>query len=98
MKAAIGLVLALALTLSVVPAIVGDNTLHAFSTLSAAEQASLGPLPDDQLAAVEGAASPGGLVISVQVAVQPQINVCALCANVVQTNIGDIAQGVRVSR
>jgi hypothetical protein len=87
-KAAIGLVLALVLTLSVVPAIVGDHTFHAFSTLSATEQASLAPLPDDQLAAVEGAARRGVLIISVQVAVQPQINVCAVCEDVLQTNIG----------
>jgi hypothetical protein len=53
MKGVIGLALAFALTLSVVPAIAGD-TFHAFSTLPAAARASLAPMPDAQLAAVEG--------------------------------------------
>jgi hypothetical protein len=53
MKIAIGTVLALALTLAGVPAF-ADDTFQAFSTLPAAEQATLAPLPDDQLAAIEG--------------------------------------------
>ena len=51
MKGLIGI--AFALTLSTVPALAGD-TFHAFSTLSPAKQARLIPLPDDQLAAVQG--------------------------------------------
>jgi hypothetical protein len=47
MKIAIGIVLALALTLASVPALAGD-TFQAFSTLPAAEQATLTPLPDEQ--------------------------------------------------
>jgi hypothetical protein len=66
MKIAIGIVLALALTLASVPAFAGD-TFQAFSTLPAAEQATLTPLPDDQLAAITG-----GDVIS---------QACAVCAN-----------------
>jgi hypothetical protein len=54
MNTVMSVVLALALTLSAMPAIAGD-TFQAFSTLPAAEQATLTPLPDDQLAAVEGA-------------------------------------------
>jgi hypothetical protein len=66
MNTVMSVVLALALTLSAMPALAGD-TFQAFSTLPAAEQATLTPLPDDQLAAITG-----GDVIS---------QVCAVCAN-----------------
>jgi hypothetical protein len=89
MKPVIGLVLALALTLSVVPAVASD-TFHALTSLPAMEQASLTPLSDDQLAAVEGARQ---ILVIVQVAVQNQINVCAVCRNVAQVNLGVVAQG-----
>jgi hypothetical protein len=89
MKPVIGLVLALALTLSVVPAVASD-TFHALTSLPAMEQASLTPLSDDQLAAVEGARR---ILVIVQVAVQNQINVCAVCRNVAQVNLGVVAQG-----
>ena len=89
MKIAIGTVLALALTLASVPAIAGD-TFQAFSTLPAAEQVTLTPLLDDQLAAVKGADL---LNINVQVAVPIQLNVCAVCEDVVQTNLGVVVQG-----
>lgn len=89
MKAAIGLVVALALTLSAVPVIAGD-TFRALSTLSAAEQASLTPLPDDQLAAVEGERN---INIAVQVVTVTQVNVCAVCKDVVQVNTATVAQG-----
>jgi hypothetical protein len=89
MKIAIGIVLALALTLAGVPAF-ADDTFQAFSTLPAAEQATLTPLPDDQLAAVAGAAL---LNINVQVAVPIQLNVCVVCEDVVQTNVGVVVQG-----
>ncbi len=88
-----GLVLALALTLSVVPAVASD-TFHALSRLPAVEQAGLGPLSDDQLAAVEGTWRI--LIIIVQVALLNQINVCAVCGRVTQGNLGVIAQSVRV--
>jgi hypothetical protein len=91
MKIAIGIVLALALTLASVPALAGD-TFQAFSTLPAAEQATLTPLPDDQLAAVEGAA-PLNVNVNVQVAVPIQLNVCVVCTDVVQTNVGVVVQG-----
>jgi hypothetical protein len=91
MKIAIGIVLALALTLASVPAFAGD-TFQAFSTLPAAEQATLTPLPDDQLAAVEGAA-PLNVNVNVQVAVPIQLNVCVVCEDVVQTNVGVVVQG-----
>jgi hypothetical protein len=91
MKIAIGTVLALALTLASVPAF-ADDTFQAFSTLPAAEQATLTPLPDDQLAAVEGAA-PLNVNVNVQVAVPIQLNVCVVCEDVVQTNVGVVVQG-----
>ena len=91
MKAAMSLVVALALTLSAVPVIAGD-TFHALRTLSAAEQASLTPLPNEQLAAVEGALN---ININVQVAIATQVNVCAVCKNVAQVNAAAVVQGIR---
>jgi hypothetical protein len=70
MKTAIGVVLAFALAFSVVPAVASD-TFHAFSTLPAVEQASLTPLSDAQLAAVEGE----GFEIE---------GVCTICTNVAE--------------
>lgn len=89
MKAVIGLVLAFALALSAMPA-TASPAFHAFKNLPAVDQASLDPLSDDQLAAVEGALK---LVIGVNVAVVSQVNVCALCRNVAQVNAGAVAQG-----
>ena len=99
MKIATSVVLAFVLTLSVVPAFAND-TFHALSTLPAGEQTRLTPLSDDQLAVVEGAAVPRPLIIntSVNVAVLPQINVCAVCEDVVQVNIGVIAQASTLPR
>jgi hypothetical protein len=54
MKIIIGVVLALSLMLSVVPAI-ADDTFQALSQISAEERARLTPLSDDQLASIEGA-------------------------------------------
>jgi len=53
MKRVVGLALAFALALSTVPAI-AEDTFHAFSTMPAAVRTSLAPLPDAQLATVEG--------------------------------------------
>jgi hypothetical protein len=62
------------------------------STLSAVEHARLTPLPDDQLAAIEGERS---LNIAVQVAVVTQVNVCAVCKNVAQVNAAAVVQRAR---
>ena len=99
MKIAIGVVLACVLALCVAPAVANDS-FHAFSTLPPVEQARLTPLSEAQLAAVEGAAVPRPLIIntSVNVAVLPQINVCAVCKDVVQVNVGVIAQASTVPR
>jgi hypothetical protein len=98
MKAPIGLVFAFALTLFVVPAVASD-TFHAFSTLPVTEQASLTPLSDDQLAAVEGAAFRLGInVVNINIAVLNQLNLCVRCEDVVQTNIAAILQGIRFRR
>jgi hypothetical protein len=95
MKTAISVVLAFALALSAVPAVAGD-TFQALRTLPAADQATLAPLPDDQLATVEGATLFNPLTISVNIAVLPQINVCAGCEDVGQENLGAISQIVTV--
>ena len=80
MKTALGLVLAFAFALSVMPAGASD-TFHAFSTLPAVEQASLTPLSDGQLAVVEGAR------FEIE-------GVCAICtnvANIAQANVNTSA-------
>jgi hypothetical protein len=87
MKTAIGIALAFALALSVVPAGAYDS-FHALSTLPAVEQASLTPLPDDQLATVEG----GQLTIG---------DVCLICANIAeiaQANVNTSAASVVYQR
>jgi hypothetical protein len=53
MKTVISAAVALALVLSVVPAIAGD-TFQALSSMPAGEQGLLTPLSDEQLATIEG--------------------------------------------
>jgi hypothetical protein len=78
MKIAIGLALALALALSSAPAIAGDS-FHALSSLPAPDQANLTPLPDDQLASIEG-----GLTI---------VDVCRVCIQRNRTRQTNVAIG-----
>jgi hypothetical protein len=54
MQRLIGIVAVLALLVAVSPAIAGD-AFHALSQLPTTERAALTPLPDKQLASVEGA-------------------------------------------
>jgi hypothetical protein len=54
MKTVIGVAIALALALSVVPAIAEEDTFQAFSSMPAGEQGLLTPLSDEQLATIEG--------------------------------------------
>ena len=98
MKIIIGIVSALSLMLSVVPAI-ADDTFQAFSQISAEDQARLTPLGDDQLAAVEGARHVSvqrnkPINIALALAIVNQINICVVCAGVTQTNIAHIPQGL----
>lgn len=105
MKTALSLALALALTLAVVPAMAGNETVgseapaifHALNQLPAAERATLAPMTDDQLAAVEGrnpcgviSASEGGSVDCSSVINVIQINDCDgvgnICANAAVLN------------
>lgn len=74
MKIAIGLALALALALSSAPAIAGDS-FHALSSLPAPDQANLTPLPDDQLASIEG----------------QQVDVCVVCIQKNRTKQTNVA-------
>jgi hypothetical protein len=99
MKIIIGIVLALSLMLSVVPAI-ADDTFQAFSKISVKERALLTPLGDDQLSSIEGARywnanKNGGIGIGINVAVTPQLNICVLCTDVRQGNAGAIFQAIR---
>lgn len=58
MKTVISVVIALALMLSVVPAMAGDtDTFQAFSQMAAGEQARLTSLSDAQLVVIEGEAN-----------------------------------------
>jgi hypothetical protein len=80
MKTVIGVAIALALALSVVPAIAEENAFQAFSNMPAGEQGLLTPLSDEQLAAVEGEG----------------VEVCTICTNVAEVyqanvNLGGIA-------
>jgi hypothetical protein len=94
MKSIIGVVLALSLMLSVVPAL-ADDTFQAFTKMPATDRARLTPLGDDQLATVEGAASRlGDIAVNLNIAVLNQLNLCVLCRGVVLTNIGAIGQGI----
>jgi hypothetical protein len=54
MKTVIGVAIALALALSVVPAIAEEDTFQALSNMPAGEQELLTALSDEQLAAIEG--------------------------------------------
>jgi hypothetical protein len=81
MKTVIGVAIALALALSVVPAM-AEDTFQAFSNMPAGEQELLTPLSDAQLAAVEG-----GLEIEI-------VDVCTICTNiadVAQANVNTSA-------
>lgn len=99
MKIIIGVVLALSLMLSVVPAR-ADDTFQAFSQIPAEEQARLTPLGDDQLASIEGAqhwtaTRNRPINIGINVAITPQLNICALCRNVTQVNAAASRQLIR---
>jgi hypothetical protein len=99
MKTIIGVVLALSLTLSVVPAI-ADDTFQALSQISAEERARLTPLGDDQLASIEGARQwnankKGTINVGINVAVTPQLNICAVCRDVRQGNAAATSQAIR---
>jgi hypothetical protein len=99
MKVIIGVVMALSLTLSVVPAI-ADDTFQAFSQMSAEDRALLSPLGDDQLASIEGARRRITHTLSpintgVNVAIITQLNICILCTDVEQANAAAIRQIIR---
>jgi hypothetical protein len=78
MKTVIGVAIALALALSVVPAIAEENTFQAFSNMPAGEQGLLTPLSDEQLAAVEGEG----------------VEICTFCANVAEVYQANVNFGI----
>jgi hypothetical protein len=93
MKIIIGVVLALCLTLSVVPAI-ADDTFQAFNKMPATDRALLTPLSNDQLASIEGARlSP--VDIGINVAIITPLNICTLCTDVEQANVAATRQNIR---
>lgn len=91
MKIMVSIAVALALVLSVIPAVAND-TFQALSKISTDEQVPLTPLADNELAAIEGANPCAGSIFAAgvancvltQIAVIGQNNTCALanCSNV----------------
>jgi hypothetical protein len=71
-------------------------TFHALSQMPAEARGSLTPLSDAELESVVGAAGlfgAGGLIANLGIVVQ--INVCAVCAGVNQSNFGFLGQNIR---
>ena len=99
MKFILGAVLALSLTLSVVPAIAEDS-FQALSKMPATDRAFLTPLSDDQLASIEGTRqrltkTVGPIDTGVNVAIITQLNVCIRCTDVEQANVATPRQIIR---
>jgi hypothetical protein len=73
-----------------------DATFHALSRMPGEAQSGLTPLTDDELAEITGAAGGsfglGGLGLNLGIFVQ--INVCAVCRGVSQSNFGVLGQGL----
>jgi hypothetical protein len=86
MERFIGVVSVVALLVAVAPAMAAD-VFHAFSQLPTQERAALTPLPDDQLASVEGQGVCIGCITIVTVT---QVNVAAL-SRAGQANIAGVA-------
>jgi hypothetical protein len=96
MKTAIGIVVAFALALSVVPAVAGD-TFHALRALPTPEQATLTPLPDDQLAAIEGKQVDLCVAcFAVNTATVAQVNIATL-SNALQANVARVEQEAEIN-
>ena len=96
MRKSLGFALVVALAVSTVPALAGES-FHALSRLPAIEQAALPPLPDAQLAAIEGAGKEGNdgcvCIVCLNLAVVIQVNV-ADGAYEVQLNAASADQGI----
>jgi hypothetical protein len=92
MKHLVLVVFALAVALSVVPAMAGDKSvsgtepaaLQALSKMPAPERTALTMMTDNELASVEGARYE--FKINKNVAKIKQLNVCAACLGVIQSN------------
>ena len=78
MRKYLGIAAVCALVVSVVPALAGES-FHALSRLPAGEQAALTPLPDAQLATIEGT---GG-----------EVEVCVVCLNIATVHVTTVAVG-----
>ncbi|HWC02680.1 MAG TPA: hypothetical protein VHF87_07905 [Methylomirabilota bacterium] len=69
-------------------------SFHAFSKMPSADRDALRPMTSEELAAVEGAAL-GGLSLTwanLNLGIILQINICAICSNVTQGNVGGLIQ------
>jgi hypothetical protein len=82
MKRLIGVVCVLALLVAIAPAMAAD-VFQALSQLPTQERATLTPLPDDQLASIEGQ---GVCIACAQEVVSTQANVSVLSAALLQSN------------
>jgi hypothetical protein len=70
---------------------VARPTFHALSRMPDGAYRSLTPLTDDELDSVTGAAFPN---IAINLGIVVQLNVCAICRDVTQTNIGFLRQSI----
>jgi hypothetical protein len=91
MKTVIGVAVALALALSVVPAM-AEDTFQAFSNMPAGEQERLTPLSDAQLATIEGSDVCVGCTNAAAV-YQANVN-SSLFSRVRQTNVAVVKQEI----
>jgi hypothetical protein len=93
MKKYLGLALVVALVVSVVPALAGES-FHALSRLPAGEQAALTPLPDAQLASIEGTGDDVEVcIVCLNIAVVTQVNV-AVGKYIDQVNAAVVVQEI----
>ena len=95
MRKYLGLALVVALVVSVVPALAGDGeSFHALSRLPAGGQAALTPLPDAQLATIEGTGDDVEVcIVCLNIAVVTQVNV-AVGKYIDQVNAAAVSQEI----
>jgi hypothetical protein len=86
MRKSIGFALVVALVVSTVPALAGES-FHALSRLPAIEQAALTPLPDAQLATIEGTSGDKNRKDN------NDVEVCIVCLNIAEVDQVNVAAG-----
>jgi hypothetical protein len=67
-------------------------SLHALSRMSTTGRDALRPMTDEELAAVEASAWFSISLANLNLGLILQINICAICADVIQGNVGNLTQ------